>query len=582
MKEHETVAAGPQRPALFIWETHGVHVGTGRDHVKHGIDDLEATIEAVISRGFPSVAFVIHTPRLTAFRYGRERDTNIKFIRGDAAYFGYARRMEELRRRYAGRIDVRYGIELDWHGAGLGLQWNRAKLFQAHGVDFVVGSVHFSSEGIPYDGSRAETERLIALRGGLEDFWAGYLDEVIEMIDSSWDMIHVVGHLDLPKLYAPLPEQMRDLDHSAHFLARRMRILLEMASDLDLALDVNGAGLRKGCGLYPDLQFLKRACQLRIPVALGSDAHGAEEIGTDQEQLVALTREAGYRYYVSFSGGIPEKRPLAEADPEKFRVLNLGVQMLKLRFEPHLRKKTPEFSFGGCYRELLEGFPGSVSLGEFEAIRVRGDERSVTVGPAPAAAVPWTEAAAAPAGRTARLYSHHTDTPGTLSILLNTLASEQINVETTQLCSLADGTAAAYLTVSGEPVRVREAVDFVMGTAAERFFSIEVNGGRPLPPPKQASAWLLEVDGVSLPMPLSPHMVLTVHSNRPGVLLILLSALASRGVNVLDLQLGHRGERGFAVLGVHGEEGAVAEVLTRLGPQYYEAAQILLPALAGR
>jgi histidinol-phosphatase (PHP family) len=96
---------------------------------------------------------------------------------------------------------------------------------------------------------------------------------------------------------------------------------------------------------------------------------------------------------------------------------------------------------------------------------------------------------------------------------------------------------------------------------------------------KTAPAYLLEVDGVSLPIPISQHMVITVHNNRPGVLLILLSALASRGVNVVDLQLGSRGERGFAVLGIDGDRRDVAAVLTELGPQFYEANQIVLPAL---
>ena len=78
-------------------------------------------------------------------------------------------------------------------------------------------------------------------------------------------------------------------------------------------------------------------------------------------------------------------------------------------------------------------------------------------------------------------------------------------------------------------------------------------------------------------MPLSRHMVLTVHANRPGVLLVLLSALASRNVNVLDLQLGERGDKGYAALGVDGSERAVTGVLPLLGPGYLEAAQVLLP-----
>ena len=560
----------------FIWETHGIHVGTGKDHVKHGIDDVEAVVEQAIARGFPSLSFVIHSPRLTSFRYQSERDTEVKFIRGDAAYFSYAATMEELKVRYRERIRLRYGIELEWMGPELGLQWNRSKLFQAFGVDFVIGSVHFSYQGIPYDGSKQDAERLIELRGGVEPFWAEYLDEMIEMIDTSWEMIHVVGHLDLPKLYAPLPEAMKDVEHSAHFLARRMRTLLEMISDLNLALDVNLSGLRKGCGLYPDMQFLKRARQLHIPIAIGSDSHDIGEISREYARGIELAQEAGYRHYVTFSRGITEKRPLLKSDDGHFRILNLGVEILKLRFEPRLRQKTPQFSFGGSFRQLLPIFDGSVSLGQYNALRVRRDEHSITLSDS---SEEVNAEAVGGSGLTC-LYSHHTDTPGTLSILFNTLASEAINVETTQLYSLSDGTATAYLTVSGAQEHIREAVDFVMGTASDRFYRIETDPRIELPPLKNAPAYLLEVDGVSLPIPISPHMVITVHNNRPGVLLILLSALASRSVNVLDLQLGSRGERGFAVLGIEGDERDVAAVLTELGPQFYEANQILLPALA--
>ncbi len=59
-------------------------------------------------------------------------------------------------------------------------------------------------------------------------------------------------------------------------------------------------------------------------------------------------------------------------------------------------------------------------------------------------------------------------------------------------------------------------------------------------------------------------------------MLVLLSALASRGVNVVDLQLGARGDKNFAALGVEGDERDVAEVLRRLGPSYFEASQIIL------
>jgi histidinol-phosphatase (PHP family) len=200
-------------------------------------------------------------------------------------------------------------------------------------------------------------------------------------------------------------------------------------------------------------------------------------------------------------------------------------------------------------------------------VRVRRDDRSITLSDTP---LPGN------GGELSCLFSHHTDTPGTLSILFNTLASEEINVETAYLNSLADGTATAYLTLGGEPARIKEAVEFVKGTGGDRFFTVQPEVRVKLPPLKRAPVYLLEVDGVDLPIPVSGHMVITVHSNRPGTLLVLLSALASRGVNIKDLQLGQRGERGFAVLGVQGGEREVAEVLTQLGPEFHEASQVLL------
>src|SRR5271157_5644997 len=552
---------------MHIWETHGIHVGTGRDHVKHGIDDLDAVVERAIELGFPSVTFVIHTPRLTRFRYEAERATDVKFIRGDASYFEFPARMKGLRERAAGRIQVRCGVELEWLGTGLGLQWNRAKLFQAYGVDFVVASVHFAPEGIPYDGTASDTRELLRIRGGVEPFWAAYFDECIEMVDAAWQMISVVGHLDLPKLYAPLPACLADLEGADSETARRLSTLLEMIAERNLALDVNLSGLRKGVGIYPHPEILRRARGLGIPVAIGTDTHALDDLGRDYAAGLEAVRAAGYRYYVSFSRGIPEKRPLRHRDESSFRVLNLGMEMLNHRFAREKRLEIPHLSFGGGFKALVKDFPDSSSLGSFHALRVRKEERSITISDR----VPAWEG-----GEIVCLFSHHQDLPGTLAVLLNTLASEEINVETAWLNSRHDGTATAYLTLGGPRERIREAVEFVLGTAADRFLRIDPEVRMRLPPLKPAAAYLLEVDGVWLPIPLSRHMIVAVHANRPGVVLVLLSALASRGVNVVDLQLGARGDKNFAALGIEGDERDVAEVLRGLGPSYFEASHIVL------
>ncbi|MCD6543843.1 MAG: histidinol-phosphatase HisJ family protein, partial [Flavobacteriaceae bacterium] len=226
----------------FIWETHGIHAGTENDHVKHGIDKLEDIVDIAIEAGNPSITFIIHSPRLTSFRYSAEKDTNRKFIRGNRSYLNYPKRITKLREKYSDQINIKYGVELEWMGADLGLQWSRSKIFQAEEADFVIGSVHFASEGLPYDGSKEEALELLKLRGSLEAYWNGYFDEMIEMIESFGDMIQIIGHIDLPKLNMDVPEVLQNFETSSHPLANKFRTLLEIIADRNLALDVNMAG----------------------------------------------------------------------------------------------------------------------------------------------------------------------------------------------------------------------------------------------------------------------------------------------------------------------------------------------------
>ncbi|TKG94278.1 histidinol-phosphatase HisJ family protein [Puteibacter caeruleilacunae] len=559
----------PTGPEYFIWETHGVHAGTGNDHVKHGVDELNTITEKAILEGHPNISFIIHTPRLTRFRYEAERQSGVKFIRGDSAYFNYPKQIEDLKAKYGHQINIRYGIELEWLGPNLGLQWNRSKIFQAKNADFVIGSLHFSREGIPYDGSLEEAQKLVELRGGIENYWAGYIEELIEMVDCSWEMIQVIGHIDLPKLYVPLPQPLLELDTSDHILARRMRFLLEMISEYNLALDVNLAGINKGCGIYPDMSILKRAKQLDIQIAMGTDTHSVEQLGNHHETGIKYTYEAGYKHYLSFSKCIPEKRPLRNKGfkEEKYKVMNLGIEMLNQRFEDRKQRRIPKFSFGGSYRTFLEHHKNSTSLGEFDAIRIRKGNKSVSI----SNIIPENDKT-----KVKGLFSHHKDKPGVLSMIFNALASEEINVETAYLNNNDDGTATAFLTLEGDDHSIREAAEFLEGTGGDNFFEIRVGNNMDIPQLKKGKNYILEVDGVNLPIAVSKQMILSVHNNSSGVLLILLSALASQHINVTDLQLGHRGNKGYAILGIEADTQLSEDILKRLGPQFFEISHLRL------
>ena len=558
-----------ETPEYFIWETHGIHTGTGNDHVKHGVDELDKITELAIAKGHPNITFIIHTPRLTRYRYAAEKRLGVKFIRGDNAYFNYPNQIEKLKATYQDQINIRFGIELEWLGPNLGMQWNRSKIFQAQDADFVIGSLHFSREGIPYDGSVEETEELIKLRGGLENFWLGYIEEMIEMVDSTWEMIQVIGHIDLPKLFAPIPQALFELNISDHILARRMRFLLEMISEHNLALDVNLAGINKGCGIYPDISILKRAKQLDIQIALGTDTHTWQNLGNHHETGIHYAYDAGYKHYLSFSKCIPEKRPLRNQayKKEEYKVMNLGIEMLNLRFEDRKQRRIPKFSFGGTFRTFLEHHKNATSLGDYEAIRIRKGDKSITI----SNTIPHSENEMVKG-----LFSHHKDEPGVLSMIFNALASEEINVETAYLNSNNDGTGTAFLTLSGDESSVCEAVEFVKGTGGDSFIEIRVGDILEMQQLNKNKDYVLEIDGVNLPIAISNQMILSVHNNTPGILLILLSALASQNINVIDLRLGHRGQKGYALLSIEGNAQNAGHVLTKLGPQFFETTYLSL------
>jgi histidinol-phosphatase (PHP family) len=169
------------------------------------------------------------------------------------------------------------------------------------------------------------------------------------------------------------------------------------------------------------------------------------------------------------------------------------------------------------------------------------------------------------------LFSEHLDKPGVISSLFNTLASEGINVETARLKSNNDGTAVAFLSIDNKNGKVQSAIDFINGTDAGLFQKLTYQENALLPNYYSKGVYLLEMDGVQLNLALSDKVIVTKHNNAPGVLLILLSALASKGINIKDLRLGKLNDIGYSALAIDGDSHIIRSLLSKLGNQYYEA-----------
>ena len=144
-------------------------------------------------------------------------------------------------------------------------------------------------------------------------------------------------------------------------------------------------------------------------------------------------------------------------------------------------------------------------------------------------------------------------------------------METARLRSNNDGTAVAFLTLEQDNGNVNNAIDFVNGTDQDTFLDLNYSENIELPNFYGEGVYLYEMDGVDLKIALSSKMILTKHENSPGVLLILLSALVSKKINIIDMRLGKRNKVGYSALAIEGDSNVIRALLSKLGDQYYEA-----------
>jgi histidinol-phosphatase (PHP family) len=297
---------------------------------------------------------------------------------------------------------------------------------------------------------------------------------------------------------------------------------------------------------------------------VGTDTHHVKYYGLNYKESLEYIQKAGYESYVSYSKLIPENRTIYN-DHElkvKYTILNKGIELLNQRLDDEQRRIIPDFSFGGSFSEFVDLYRSATSMGNYNAIRIRKFGKSITV----------TNEIPKNTQRIVNgLFSEHLDEPGVISSLFNTLASEGINVETARLKSNNDGTAVAFLSIDNSNGSVSSAIEFLKGTDGGLFKDLTYKENEVLPNYYHEGVYLLEMDGVKLNLALSEKVILTKHNNAPGVLLILLSALASKNINIKDLRLGHLNNVGYSAIAVKGDSNIIRNLLNKLGNQYYEA-----------
>src|SRR3989440_7071790 len=177
------------------------------------------------------------------------------------------------------QTDLRLGIEADFVP---GAEERLASLLDARDFDYVVGSVHFLSDGAV----DMDDYSVWKTAADPEEVWERYFQTLGEAARSG--LFDVLAHPDLVKVWgAERPRPEGDL-------RRFYELAMEGIAESRIAIEVSTAGLRKPAGqIYPAPELLRWCVDAGCPIALSSDAHAPDQLGYRYEAAIELLEGLG-------------------------------------------------------------------------------------------------------------------------------------------------------------------------------------------------------------------------------------------------------------------------------------------------
>lgn len=205
--------------------------------------------------------------------------------------------MQKLQEEYAGKLNIRIGIEL---GLRTYLKDYYEELTKKYPFDFVIGSVH----NVPYkkdaEGNILYTdpaaEKLFTDRTDKEAYRL-MMETTLENVRTS-DCFQTLGHLDYVVRYGKSREKEYSYTDYADIIDEILKLLIEK----EKGLEVNSAGLKYGLPFaHPHPDVLKRYRELSGEIiTIGADAHKPEHIAYDFAKAEEILKSCGFKYYTEF------------------------------------------------------------------------------------------------------------------------------------------------------------------------------------------------------------------------------------------------------------------------------------------
>lgn len=259
---------------------------------------MEDFVRFALSRGFTSYGFSSHAPLPFPTAWTMEWD------RMD----DYLAEFRRLREKYAGRIELYVGLEIDY----LNEESHPAcECFRRLPLDYRIGSVHllYDGEGRVVDADLPADR----FRRMVDSHFGGDVEHVVRLYyERSRRMAElggfdIVGHADKIHYNAAwcrpgiLEEPWYDRLVSDYFadIARR-----------GYQVEINTKARRELGTFYPDERYFPLLRELGIRVQVNSDAHYPERVDSGMAEACRALRRAGFTSVMRLCGGQWTEAPL--------------------------------------------------------------------------------------------------------------------------------------------------------------------------------------------------------------------------------------------------------------------------------
>lgn len=252
---------------------------------------VRSMIEGALQKGMQAICITDHNDK----DYPVHEDMGISTFEFDLEE--YFRTMTAYREEYAGRMEIRTGIEI---GLQPHLQTYYKKLTEKYPFDFVIGSVHVVHGMDPYYGEIFEGKTD-------EEVYRETFEATLENLDTVKNF-DVLGHIDYVVRYGKSQAENYSYTKYADVIDEILKKIIGMGKGIEL----NTAGFKYGLGFcHPHPDIIRRYRELGGEIiTVGADGHRPEHIAYDFGRVPEILKSCGFRYYTEFKKRQPVFREL--------------------------------------------------------------------------------------------------------------------------------------------------------------------------------------------------------------------------------------------------------------------------------